>query len=103
MIQDEYIETIKTDMTYEQFIERYAALKFQKTKGYSSYVGKMIGDISPDKKNHVACSTGKIHPTKAIFILVDGKEIGVPQKTLELYNDHKIKPPRTRGSTAPSW
>ncbi len=90
-------------MTYEQFLERYVALKFQKTKGYSSYVGKMIGDLSPDKKSHVACSTGKIHPTKAIFILADGKEVGVPQKTLELYKEHKPKPPRTRGSTAPTW
>lgn len=90
-------------MTYEQFLEKYAALKFQKTKGYSTYVGKNIGDLSPDKKMHVACSTGKKHPTKAIFILIDGKEIGVPQKTLELYKDNKTKPPRTRGSTSPGW
>ncbi len=101
---EEYIPKIKTDMTYEQFLKRYAALKFQKTGGHSTYIkGKMIGDLSPDKKEHVACSTGKIHPTKAIFILADGREVGVPQKTFELYNESKPRTPRTRGSTAPTW
>ncbi|WP_370575517.1 hypothetical protein [Methanomethylovorans sp.] len=101
---DEYIEEIKTDMTYEDFIESYAAEKFKKTGGKSTYFpNKKIGDLSPDKKEHVACSTGQIHPTKGIFILRDGTRVGVPQTTLDLYKKGEKRPPRTRGSKAPKW
>jgi hypothetical protein len=91
-------------LTYDEFIEGYAAKKFQKTGGKSTYIpDKKIGDLSPDKKFHVACSTGKIHPTKGIFILIDGTEVGVPQTTLDLYKSNKKRQPRKRGSTTSTW
>jgi hypothetical protein len=101
---DEYIEKIKTDMTYEEFIENYAAEKFKKTGGRSTYLpDKKIGDLSPDKQLHVATTTGKIHPTKGIFVLADGSEVGVPQSTLDYFKNNKKRPPRRRGSTTPMW